>query len=68
MEGKGSNELLPAAGRNGGEKIETPDHAVFRCMKIRRVKDERGEDGVGEMRWDSWEALASKKWVRMEGR
>ena len=42
---------------------------MFRCGNIRRVKDERGrrvwarENG---MRWDSWDALASKKWVRME--
>ena len=37
--------------------------------EIRRVKDERGrrewarENG---MRWDSWDVLASKNWVRME--
>ena len=42
---------------------------MFRCRKVIRVKDERGrrewarENG---MRWDSWDALASKKWVRME--
>ena len=50
-------------------RLQTPDHIVFRCGKFRRVKDERGrrewarENG---MRWDSWDALASKKWVRME--
>ena len=53
------------------EEEETPDHIVFRCRKVRRVKDERGR-GRREwakeagMRWDSWDALASKKWVRME--
>ena len=42
---------------------------MLRCGKVRRVKNERGrrewarENG---MRWDSWDALASKKWVRME--
>ena len=52
-----------------GEEEQTPDHIVFRCGKVRRVKDEKGrrewarENG---MRWDSWDALASKKWVRME--
>ena len=50
------------------EEEETPEHIVFRCGDI-RVKYERGrrewarENG---MRWDSWDALASKKWVRME--
>ena len=39
-----------------GEEEQTPDHIVFRCGKVRRVKDERGrrvwarENG---MRWDS---------------
>ena len=52
-----------------GEEEETPDHIVFRCRIIRRVKDERGrgewarEVGV---QWDNWDALASKKWIRME--
>ena len=52
-----------------GLEEETPDHIVFRCRKVRRVKDEKGrrewarEVGV---RWDGWEVLASKKWVRME--
>ena len=54
-----------------GEEEETPEHIVFRCRKVRRVKDERGRgrwEWVKEegMRWDSWDALASKKWVRME--
>ena len=53
------------------EEEETPDHIVFWCRKVRRVKDERGR-GRREwakeagMRWDSWDVLASKKWVRME--
>ena len=25
-----------------GKEEETPDHIVFRCRKVRRVKDERG--------------------------
>ena len=46
-------------------------HIVFRCGKARGVRDERGR-GRSEwasengMRWGSWDALASKKWVRME--
>ena len=55
-----------------GEGEQTPDHIVFRCGKVIRVKDERRRrDWAREngMRWDSWDALASKKWVRMdEGR
>ena len=49
-----------------GEEEQTPGHIVFWCGKVRRVRDERGrrewarENG---MRWDSWDALASKKWV-----
>ena len=52
-----------------GEEEQTLDHIVFQCGKVRRVKDERErrewarENG---MRWDSWDALASKQWVRME--
>ena len=52
-----------------GEEEQTPDHIVFRCGKVRRVKDEKGrrywarENGL---RWDSWDALASRKWVRKE--
>ena len=44
---------------------------MFRCRKVRRVRDEKGRgrwewaEEAG-MRWDSWDALASKKWVRME--
>ena len=52
-----------------GEEEQTPDHIVFRCRKVRRVRDERGRrEWVAEagMRWDSWDALASKKLVRME--
>ena len=51
-----------------GEEEQTPDHIVFRCGKVRRVKDKKGrrewtrENG---MRWDSWDVLASKEWVRM---
>ena len=52
-----------------GEEEQTPDHIVFRCRKVRRVRDQRRRrewaSGNG-MRWDSWDALASKKWVRME--
>ena len=43
-----------------GEEEETPEHIVFRCGNIRRVKDERGrrEWAIKEgMRWDSWDAL-----------
>ena len=48
-----------------GEEEDTPDHIVFRCSTIKRVKDQR-EDGESGLRWDSWDALAEKKWVRME--
>ena len=51
------------------EEEQTPDHVMFRCRKVRRVKDEKGRrDWAREngMRWDSWDALASNKWVRME--
>ena len=51
------------------EEEETPEHIVFRCANIRRVKDEKGRREWARkeaMRWDSWDALASKKWVRME--
>ena len=60
---------MDAECRRCGLEEETPDHIVFRCKNIRRVNDERGrrawarEEG---MKWDSWGALASKKWVRME--
>ena len=65
--GKGIGRWCPKC----GEKEQTPDHIVFRCGKVRRVRDERrtgrrewaSENG---MRWDSWDALASKKWLRME--
>ena len=52
-----------------GEDEETPEQIVFRCGKVRRVKDEKGRrDWAREngMRWDSWDALVSKKWVRMQ--
>ena len=54
---------MPKVWRRGG-------NAGAHCVgNIMRVKDERGrrewasENG---MRSDSWDALASKKWVRME--
>ena len=40
-----------------GEEEQTPDHIVFRCRKVRRVKDERGrrewakEVGIAGTRW-----------------
>ena len=52
-----------------GEGVGASDHIVFLCKNIRRVKDERGrrewarEEGI---RWDSWDASGSRKWVRME--
>ena len=47
------------------EEEQTLDHIVFRCRKVRRVKDERGRGrrewaSKNGMRWDSWDALASK--------
>ena len=55
MATEGSNQLLSAARRKGhgegvgkedwtggGEEEQTPDHVVFRCGKVRRVRDERG--------------------------
>ena len=53
------------------EEDETPDHIVFRCQALKRVKDIEGRGrrqwaAEDEMRWDSWDALASKKWVRRE--
>ena len=52
-----------------GEEEQTPGHIVFRCGKVRRVRGERrrGREWASEnrMRWDSWDALASKKWVRV---
>ena len=54
-----------------GEKEQIPDHIVFQCVKVRRVRDKSGRgrmEWASEfgMRWDSWDALASKNWVRME--
>ena len=42
------------------EEEQTLDHIVFRCRGKREWARENG------IRWDSWDALASKKWVRME--
>ena len=49
MAAESSNQLLPTARRKGigrwwNKKIgrRTPEHIVFRCGNIRRVKDERG--------------------------
>ena len=44
---------------------------IHRCMKIDRIKDAEGRGRrewvrENEMQWDCWDALASKKWVRME--
>ena len=48
----------------------TPDHIVFQCREVRsRLKDERGRGEwvrENDSRWDSWDSLSSKKWVRME--
>lgn len=41
-----------------GEEEETPDHIVFQCRKIRWVRE-------NDLGWDSWDALSSRKWVRM---
>ena len=47
-----------------GEEDNTPYHIVFRCMKIKRIKDEKGK---GRREWgEIWDALASRKWVGME--
>ena len=38
-------------------------------QKVRTVRDERDRRQWARkngMRWDSWDALASKKWVRMQ--
>ena len=53
------------------EEEQTPDNIMFRCRKVRRVRDERGRGrrawaSENGMRWDRWDALASKKWVRLE--
>ena len=48
---------------------ETPGHIVFRCREIRMVKDEKGRREwarENDMWWDSWDALAAKKCVRMK--
>ena len=54
----GERSRMPKVWRRGG-------NVVFRCGNIRRVKDQSGrrEWGIKEgMRWDSWDALATKKW------
>ena len=43
-----------------GEEEETPEHIVFRCGKIRRVKDEKGRREWAIENGDSWDALASQ--------
>ena len=61
------DDTCPIARR--GEEEDTPDNIVFRCRKIKRVKDQKGRREwvrERELRWDSWDALAEKKWVRME--
>ena len=49
-----------------GEEEETPDHILFRCRKVRRVKDERGRREWARGNGMKWDALASRKWARME--
>ena len=53
-----------------GGRADTGSHSEkVRRVKVRTVKDKRGKrDWTREngMRWDSWDALASKKWVRIE--
>ena len=49
-----------------GEEEETPEHVVFWYMGIKRVKEIRKRREWFSLRWDRWEALASKRWVRME--
>ena len=69
--GRAEDATCPKCGTEEG----TPDYIVFRCKKdqtskkVRRVKDGGGRrEWVREagMRWDDWDALASRKWVRME--
>ena len=53
------------------EEDEIPDHILFRCQTIKRVKYVEGRGrrqsaAEDEMRWDSWDALALKKWARRE--
>ena len=48
---------------------ETPDHIVFWCRKVKRLEDKNGRrEWVREngLRWDGWDALASKLWLRRE--
>ena len=61
---------MPKVCRRGGHAgalvwLARPLKVVFRCGKIRRVKDEKGRREWARkerMRWDSWDAVASKKW------
>ena len=39
---------------------------MFRCRKVRRVRDERGSREWAMENGMRWDALASKKWARME--
>ena len=62
--GRGVDATCPRCGL----EEDTPDHIVFRCRKVERVKDKEGrKELVREVgvRWDSWEALALKRWLRM---
>ena len=52
-----------------GEEEETPEHIVFWCGNIRRVKDEKGRREWARkegMRWDSWDALAMEESGRVD--
>ena len=53
-------------------RADSGPYSIPVCGKLRRVRDERGRGrrewaSENGMRWDSWDALASKKRVRMEG-
>ena len=53
---------MPEVWRRGG-------NAGAYCVPLWKYQEGEGQKGVdkkGRMRWDSWDALASKKWVRME--
>ena len=39
-----SDAICPKCEREG----QTPEHIVFRCKKIKRVKDNPGSEGVGK--------------------
>ena len=36
------------------EEEETPDHIVFRCKKIKRIRDVKGRVSEKGMRWENW--------------